>query len=154
ETFYGNPASQHADLHMDLSGIGNLLALSPQRDANVISAIHFRADFGTGHIFNLATASELTKTEKHMVMETYKGDRLFDEKITYSKLASYISKGYEIHSTTLSENYIWEQYLAERGDSVIPLFAIDNKKRVKPFVAGKPLKPGNSWIIISLCSPE
>ncbi len=154
ETFYGNPVSQHADLHLDLSGIGNLLGLSPQRDANVIAAIHFRADFGQGNIFNLATSSELAKTEKHAVGENYKGAQLFNEKITYSKLASYIAKGYETRSTTLSDNYIWEQYLAERGESVIPLFVIDNKKRVKPFVAGKQLKPVSGWIIISLCSPE
>ena len=57
ETFYGNSVSEHADFHLDLSGIGGLLAMSRQRHVNTIAAVHFRGDFGTELYFQLGVSS-------------------------------------------------------------------------------------------------
>ena len=39
-TFFGNPASPHAERHLDLTGIGRLLAVSIHRERNLLACVH------------------------------------------------------------------------------------------------------------------
>ena len=54
-TYYGNVVSEHADRHLDLIGIGRLLALSPQSEVNTLAALRYRAEFGTKNIYTQLT---------------------------------------------------------------------------------------------------
>lgn len=40
-TYFGNPASQHADAHLDLVGLGHLLGLSPAGELNALACARF-----------------------------------------------------------------------------------------------------------------
>lgn len=139
ETFYGNPASDHADLHLDLSGIGHLLAMSHQRHINLVSAIHFRSDFGPDRIFRLANSSEKREHDKHKVSHGYQGLPLFSDDVNYSYLLRRIENGSTIKSTKLTETFTWKHFQEMYQTSRLPLFKIDEKKRITPFT------PENSW---------
>lgn len=150
ETFYGNPVSEHADVHLDLSGIGGLLALSHQRYVNVIAAIHYRADFGGGRIFCLATAGEKGEADKHSVSGSFQGSQLFDKEISYSDVLGMVVAGRVIKSTTLREEFDWDTYQTNYADTRLPLFVIDSKGILKPFTAENKLTPTNGSIVLSL----
>ena len=150
ETFYGNPVSEHADIHLDLSGIGGLLAMSHQSYVNVASAVHFRADFGGERIFSLAAISEQNKTDKHRVANNYQGRQLFGENVSYSGLASKVISGCEVKSTTLTEEFDWAMYQSKYQESRLSLFEIDPKGRILPFIVGRELSPSAGSTIIAL----
>lgn len=150
ETFYGNPVSDHADVHLDLSGIGNLLALSRQRHLNMISAVHYRADFGTDRIFSLVSAIDSKQSDKHQVAGSYQGIKLFGDGATYFDLNTRMARGETIKSTTLSEEFTWETYRAKYGQSRLPLFLIDAKGIARPFNLEKPLTPDQGETVIAL----
>ncbi len=165
DTFYGNPVSEHADLHLDLSGIGGLLALSHQRYINVIAAIHYSADFGESRIFRLASSSDKSRADKHSVSGSLQGSQLFGEQVSYSDILSWVSRGSEIKATKITGEYSWEQYCESFGiiegqlpeDAMpqrLPLFCIDSKGLVKPFVAEKRLQPGPGSTILALSLGE
>ena len=150
ETFYGNPVSEHADTHLDLSGIGALLALSHQRYVNIIAAIHYSADFGEKRIFRLASSTEKRKADKHTVSGSHQGSELFGEDITYADVMKKVGEGRSIKSTTLTAEYSWEDYQTKYSSFRLPLFLIDNKGFIQPFTSGKPLLPVSGCTILAL----
>lgn len=150
ETFYGNSVSEHADLHLDLSGIGSLLAMSRQRHTNVIAAVHFHNYFGHERIFSLVAAGDLNKAEKHKAAEGYQGERLFAEDVTYFELVNSVAKGQKLKSTSLSKEFDWQTYQDKYQQSRLPLFMIDAKAKAYPFTAANNLNPPEGAIIIAL----
>ncbi|MFV0478439.1 MAG: cation:proton antiporter [Parahaliea sp.] len=150
ETYYGNPVSEHAEMHLDLSGIGGLLAMSRQRYVNVITAIHYRQDFGVKRIFRLASDLSVRKSEKHQVTQGYQGAQLFGENITYGELIVRMNRGWLIRSTRLTEEFTWEQYRQKHGDNCIPLFVVDNKGWVTPFTTSNSLSPVANNVVLAL----
>lgn len=149
KTFYGNPVSEFADDRLDLTGIGNLLAISPLKELNVIASMHFRNEFGDQRVFAIRTSSDSNKTEKHQVASQLKGSSLFREDMTYSKLASLIHSGAEIKATRLTEAFTLDDLRQQDGNAVF-LFAITDKGKLKPFCDEEPVKAAEGWTILSL----
>lgn len=154
ETFYGNPVSEHADVHLDLSGVGGLLALSHQRYVNIIAAIHYSADFGELRIFRLASSSDRRRAEKHTVSGSHQGSQLFGEDVTYSELVNKINKGCKIKATSLTDAFDWETYQRKYGETRVPLFVVDQKKNATPFTVERKLQPGEGATILALVINE
>ncbi len=150
ECYYGNPLSEHAERHLDLIGIGHLLALTPQRDRNSLSCIHFKADFGNHNVYLLSSAA---KSEKHEAAMHQKQHILFGETINYSKLANLISQGAKIRSTLLTENFNFENYKKEHSNSTV-LFAIGPKGRLHIISAAKTPPMDAQWTLISLVAKQ
>lgn len=152
--YYGNPISDHADRHLDLVGIGKMLGVSPQDDLNTLAALRYKREFGSNAIFNLPSRNEKTATNKHKVADEHRGYTLFGEEISYSKLASLISKGAETHSTLLTQEFGFEEYKKTYGKSAIALLAVDPRDRLRFFHAEGQIKPDAGWTIISLINKE
>ena len=56
----------------------------------------------------------------------------------------------EIKSTQLSDEFTFEQYLNKYKGNIVPMFAIDDKKRLHVFVANGEMKPEPGWSIIAM----
>jgi len=148
-TFYGNPVSEHADRHLDLVGIGRMLALAPQGELNALASLRYRAEFGPGAVYTLQTAAE-AETEKRRISSRHRGRPLFSTDATFSKLASLLSQGGKIRATHLTETFDFHAYQEKLGHKAIPLMALDAKERLRLFVADGELTPGAEWTVISL----
>ena len=127
ETYYGNPASEHAETHLDLSGIGGMLALSRQRHLNFTSVVHFRNEFGSQRIYAVTAPADEKSSGKKQASKTYVGNRLFGENVSYSDLVSAVLRGRKVTSTTLTEEFTWEAYQNKYGDKRTPIPAKDRK---------------------------
>ncbi|SFP39193.1 sodium/proton antiporter, CPA1 family [Nitrosomonas cryotolerans] len=150
ETYYGNPVSDHADLHLDLSGIRGVLALSRLRYINVIAAVHFRADFGADKIFSVAALADKNQADQHKASSSYLGRRLFRDDYTYLDLVGMVAKGQRIKRTTLTEEFDWQTYCEKYAATRLPLFLVDAKGIATPFSSDAELKPTTGATILSL----
>lgn len=150
ETFYGNPVSGYADQHLDLVGIGKLLALSPLRGLNAVAGMRYQSEFGERNIYTLLTTTEAHVSEKHQLASEQRGHALFSRNMTYSKFDSLLRQGAEIGSTRLSQEFTYEDFLKTKGAVAIPLFAITPKGWLQVFVADGSMEPGPNWVLISL----
>ncbi len=150
DTYYGNPISDHADLYLDLSGIGGMLTLAPTKEFNTVAAIHFRADFGPQNIFGLPDKKDSERNLKHQISEGYHGKNLFAEGMSYSKLASLFSRDLGLKTTSLSDSFGWQEYLEKNKNEIVPLFYINQKNLIKPFCVDEDVTPQPGWKIISL----
>ncbi len=149
-TYYGNPVSEHADRHLDLVGIGQLLALSPRSELNALSTLRYRGEFGGGSLFVLNPASEQDTTEKRKFTMPKGTEILFDVDVNYTRLAEMMLNGAEIRSTNITEKFAMSDYNKKYYGRSVPLFAINPKGRIYPFVAGEQPNPLPGWTIMAL----
>ena len=151
-TFYGSPVSEAADRHLDLVGIGRLMALSPSAQMNALAAHRYAHEFGRGSIYWVETGGERApRSAKNVAGRP--GNRLFGEDITWAKLASMIAAGAEVRRTGLSETFDFEAWRAEHVDAV-PLIALTPKGRMRIFHAHGNLEPAAGWTVLSLAPPR
>ena len=153
-TYFGNPASQHADAHLDLVGLGHLLGLSPAGELNTLACMRFRHDFGPQRLFVLASGLELRRSDKHRASDEHRGRLLGSQALTYVQLANQLHQGAELYSTHLTEAFGWEQYRALHGERATLLFARDTDGWVHVFSPDSALKPGPGWTLLALVQKE
>lgn len=151
--FFGSPVSEHADRHLDLVGLGRLVALSPSAQLNALACLRYRPEFGRGRIYWIETSGERAARSARSVSGR-PGYRLFGEEVIYPKLASLVSQGAEIRRTRLSEEFDWAAYEAENGGRVIPLFAVTPEGRLRMFLAEEAVEPGPGWSVLALAPPR
>jgi len=157
DTYYGNAVSDHADRHLDLVGLGQVLTLTPQKELNALAGLRFRSEFGSNHVYTLSTEidKETEGTEQKSRTKTSHGYHvLFGNEVTFSKLASLIAQGAKIKQTKLSESFNYAAYQEQYGKRATPLFAFNNKKRLYFFTATNPIEPEQGWTIVSLVQDD
>lgn len=157
DTYYGNAVSEHADRHLDLIGLGQVLALTPQSELNALAGLRYKTEFGSNHVYFLSTDKEKDKERsetKSRKAVSHDSHVLFGNEITYAKLASLISRGAKVKHTKLTENFSFEDYLQQHGRRLMPLFAFNAKKRLRFFTAAETLMPETGWTIVSLIQDD
>lgn len=85
--YYGKPHSEHAETHLELTGLGHFLPLSPYREANDLAALHFAEQFAPGKVFRIE-ASRDDQAERQRPRDLAELPRLFGEKVSWADLAS------------------------------------------------------------------
>lgn len=153
-TYYGNPISEHAERHLDLVGIGRMLALTPDADFNVLSNIHYRMEFGPGEVFCIQTRPISIASDKYRPSVRHRGNPLFREDVTYDILTNMLEKGAEIRTTKLTENFDYADYQRRYAGRVIPLFVIDKGYNLRVFTAFNEIMPKPGWSVIGIVPAE
>ncbi len=153
-TYYGNAVSEHADRNLELVGIGRLFAVSKRPALNALACVRFRHEFGAGHIFSVQTSQEKGAAEKQAIAPELSCARLFGDNVSYAMLASELSRGGELHATTLSENFDFHAFLSRYQNRAIPLFAVDRKEGLRVFTASGAPTPEPGWTLVSLIPGE
>jgi len=151
ETYYGNPVSEHAERYLGLSGLGFLLLASPYRDVNAVAAVHFSSNFGSNKIFGLGT--DIDDGSKFQLHQDYVGRKVFDDSMSYSKLASLTLRGYAVKSTTLSDTFDWAAYCEKKSPQAV-IFTASAEGELKPWIPTDGFKPGPGIRIFSIQEPE
>ncbi|SPJ33275.1 cation:proton antiporter [Kushneria phyllosphaerae] len=154
--YYGNPLSEHATQHLELTGIGRLLPLSPYRELNNLAALHFEHVLGHGNVFRLAEESgKHAKRQQDRALGHL--PRLFSDDATFAKLASLVANGAEIRVAKMTDNFGLEEYRSIHDARLMPLFCIaaNGRLRVAHTDAALAPKPGERVVsLIYANSPE
>lgn len=151
ESYYGKAVSEHADRHLDLVGLGQMLALTPQDDLNALACLRYRTEFGVNHCHYLSSGGERKNSDRYSrIKASRRGWVLFSRYITYSKLASLIAQGAKIHKTRLSKNFDFNNFQQKHGRGVVPLFSISPRGHLRCFTAEDTLKPEAGWVVLSI----
>jgi len=139
--WFGNPMSERAETEMDLAGIGGLLALTPNRELNLLAGRSFLREFGQQRLFRLrarvrkrGTTAKVAE-ERAQASETLHGRVLFGEDAVFPAMAARVRAEQPIRATTLSEEFTWADWQQEHPDA-LPLFAIAPDGKVQVFAVG------------------
>lgn len=152
KTYYGNVVSEHADQHLDLIGIGKMMAVSMNKDLNLLAATRYKNEFGVANIFVLNQEEKNRDDHKHSVSKEGKARHLFTKDVTYAKLASLLSQGAQIKTTLLTEEFGYQQYLSQANKVIIPMFGVSpDGSELRVFTRKESIEKINvDWKVIGL----
>ncbi|EJC1448506.1 TPA: sodium:proton antiporter [Vibrio parahaemolyticus] len=154
--YYGNPISSHADDNLNMIGIGQVVALTPDQHFNIMACMQFVDEFGEDKVHCLQKVkTNGNGNEKHSVAQEYHGKLLMGGNVSYTQLASLLSRGAEIKHTKLSDNFTYQDYLEHhKTNLVIPLFNVEDKGKIQFCDDPDQFAPSTTSTIVSLILPE
>jgi len=150
QTYFGNIVSEHADQHLELIGIGYMLAVSEYQEINQLACQRYRTEFGRQAIYAIQTeSSSNTGNLSHFTMPPA-GRTLFGENVNIRKLDTMLNNGAKIHKTLLTEQYNFQHFLHDHQENTVPLFAVTPNETIKFFSIDNQFAPKSNWTIVSL----
>src|SRR6056297_273103 len=149
--YYGSLLSDRTDDEIRLSGIGRLLALTSNDEANALSALKYARAFGSQNVFQLAPGRSGTSREG--LSTEQRGRLAFGPDVDYDRLEGLFDQGAVLTRTPLSERVSIDD-LRRRGDEdQVPLFVIHNGTvRLLPEEGALP--EGDSELVSLVAPPE
>ena len=148
-TYSGHPLSEHAELYLDLTGLGNLLALTPDPHLNTLACVRFGQDFGGRKVYGIAVGKD--SAPRGAMRRGCR--RLFGEDATYAELARRVARGEEVRITGLTESFGLAEFRERHGEKALLLFVVDPDKRIQVVTEDAELEPGPGWSLVSLMVP-
>jgi len=149
KTYYGNALTEDALDTIDLEGIGRVLALTSNDEANALAALHFADLFGRAEAYQLVPGTADSETVPHL-----RGQFLFDETANYNALNIHLATGASIKTTGLSEQFDYDAFQAYYHGTALPLFVITSSGDLYVWTADQPLSPAPGQRLVSLIPAE
>ncbi len=147
--YFGNPLSEQAQIHLDLAGLGHLLALTSDAHLNALACTRYRADFGSGAIHALRVRAE----QDARFAALPPSQIAFGAEVTYGELTRRMARGAEVRATPLTDEFDAARYDERYGPHAIALIAIDPRGRAFVYGTEKPPEPRAGWSIVALVDP-
>ncbi|HEX7340957.1 MAG TPA: sodium:proton antiporter [Rhodanobacteraceae bacterium] len=154
DTFYGNPTSQHAALHLDLTGIGRLLAMSTRRELNSLTCMQYRQVFGREKVYRLRILAPEQSHDRAAFAEAIQSRILFGESMTHARFNEMLGRGWRVKATTLTETFDWTRLTAMTDPDTILLFGIGPNHALRVASDKRDLDPRPGWTVITLAPPQ
>lgn len=152
-TFYGNPTSQHAALHIDLTGIGRLLAMSGRRELNSLACLQYRQEFGRERVYRLRVLAPEDASDRAAFAGSLKAKGLFAGDLTHARFAELLAAGWQIKANALTDAFGWNDFVAQHGAGVVLLFGIEPNRRLRVVNSTRKTEPRSGWTVIALVPP-
>ncbi len=146
EAYYGSPLSERSDDDLRLSGIGNLLALTSNDEANALAALKFAREFGSGHVFQLEPGRSSRAREN--LSQEQRGRIIFYGGTTYAQLNNLFNKGGELKKTPITAEFSLKDFEEVHGENYLPMFVIRGKRITVVTEESLELEPGA--VLVSL----
>ena len=150
-TYTGNILAEHAIGEIDLTGMGQFLALTPNNEVNALAAQRFFRILGKRYVYQLPQKAD-SKREGSMSRE-FHGRLLFGADATFANISSRVNQGHVVKATTLTEEFTYQDYRTLYGPRAMILFVVESK-RIRVVTAEAPIEPTAGQRIISLIDPD
>lgn len=121
-TYYGNLVEKELPTDLDLSGVGRLLAVTPNDEVNTLSARRFTELFGSAETYQLSP-QPLGPGIGRTVADIG-GRRLFHDDLTYATLDQRFRSGEKIRRTSIGKEFTGADFQKALGDEGQILFVI------------------------------
>ena len=134
--------------NLNLSGIGRMLALTANDEANSLACLHFRDDFGRQSVYQLPVHQQ--DPEGHSDSHHLRGRILFGRDLTHKKLNGLSAQGLVVKATGLTDSFSYRDYRQLYGENVILLFRVGADGIVQAATSNTPLRPAAGDVLIGL----
>lgn len=150
-TWLGNVLSEELLDAVDMSGIGRMLAMTPNDEVNILAARRLMRVFGRVAVWQLPP--KRSGTGRLTIARHVAGRPLFAGHITINDLERRIAAGAAVHTTLLTDAFTFETYKRQYGDLATPLFVVKPDAKLDVVAADRPIDPKPGQKIIALIDP-
>lgn len=127
--YYGSAVSGYADRHLDLMGLGNLLALSHLPGLNELACVRFRYEFGRESVYTVTQHTE-DEHEKYQISGETGGRLLFAGRRSMDDMLEIAEQDVKIRTTEITEAFSFQDYRARYPARVV-LFVTEAAGRLR-----------------------
>jgi NhaP-type Na+/H+ or K+/H+ antiporter len=125
--YFGNILARDVDFELDLSGIGRLLALTPNDDINTIAAGRYRATFGGGSTYQLVPRRRDSSVAS-IPASDFGGRLLFGPEWDYTTVLNSLENGGRVRRATgLDADDMAETALSAPGETLLFVVKADGR---------------------------
>lgn len=149
EAVCANIMNEHAQEELPLSGIGHMLAMTPNDEVNSFAVRECRSIFGRANTYQLTFRSDTPRGITRNLM----GRELFQSGLTHSRIGALINSGFQFKTTAISEEFTYEDF-KERYKEEYVLAVIHDKSFLNIVTVDEPVSPAPGEIVIAIVSPE
>jgi len=154
DVYFGNVLTKQVLDDIDLGGIGKLVAATPNDSVNLLAAQRFSRILGRSEMYLIAPQRDAQQDKKKQTKEPLHARILFGRDVTANQLADRIHRGSVIKSTSITEEFTFEQFKQRYGDKAIPLFIFTETKRLMMITEGQRIDPRPGQTLISLVEAD
>ena len=108
---------------------------------------------GRANVFRLSApgseASRMAAAGRH-----YRGNVLFHDDLTFDELEDRFEGGATVKGTPLTDEFTWDDFLAQHGDSAVPLFVCSSSNKLTIVTTDKPASPKSGDRVIALVESQ
>jgi len=127
---YGNILSDHVLDEIPFTGIGKLMAMTPNEEANSLALFHFNEVFDREETYQINRNNDDEEGSRDMLPKHLRGRGLFGNEVDLDYLNTMYSRGAIIKSTPLTKDFNYEKYKAYYNNKLVSLFAVTKDKRL------------------------
>lgn len=126
--FLGNIVDEHTLDSIDIGGIGRMLALTSNEEANSLAAIHCSEEFGRGEVYQIRLKDMPPQKGAAVSPAHLSGRPLFREGVTHSMISQRFEDGGQFVQVKLEGADSYEKFQAEYNQKAWPFFVVQGEK--------------------------
>lgn len=151
--YHGNILSEHILDVIELDNVGRLLAMTPNDEANSLAGLHFIKIFGRSEIYQLPPDKKDSSKDKEYSPHL-RGRFVFGEGVSYPYLSSRFDSGATLKTVMLTKEFGFEDFKNRYKKQGIPLFMVNENKKLQVFTAENPPVPKPGCVLVVLVDAE
>lgn len=126
--FLGNIVDEHTLDKIDLGGIGRMLALTSNEEANSLAAIHCSEEFGRGEVYQVRLKDIPVQKGAAVSPAHLSGRPLFRDGVTHSMISQRFEDGGSFAQVELTEENSYKNFMAKYDGKAWPFFVVQGEK--------------------------
>ncbi len=151
--YHGTALAKNIFDKVNFNGVGKLIALTPNDEANALAVLHFAEFFEREELYQISPEETESKDDDKFSPQHLRGRFIFGNKTSFASISKRFASGSTIKSSKLTEEYPLEEFKARYNDCV-PLFLITEDKKLKVFSSDMDFEPKAGHTIIALVDEE
>lgn len=142
-----NALSEHVQESLELSGMGRVMAVTPNDEVNTLATHEYLRFFPRSHLYQLPFRGK-SSARWQTLSETRRGRPLFDSEATSVELNRKFAEGCVIKSTPLTDAFTLKDFYEMHGEDSVVMMAVGADNRLKVRTSQTPFNcvPGDSVI--------
>lgn len=131
DAHFGSVLSEDVRDELDLDGIGKLLALTQNDEANSLATLHFARVFGREQVFQLTPSGKAGHVPGTFSPRHLRGRYAFGPDHTFAEMEERFNAGAVVKMTTLTAAFDFDAFEEMHGDTAIPLLSLETTLGVR-----------------------
>ncbi len=148
--FHGSALSSEIFDDINFNGIGKLIAITPNDEANSLAVLHFADFFEREGLYQITPEKTEKKDNDKFSPKHLRGRFIFNDDTSYSTINQYFINGWKINSFKLSSTLTLNKFKESFSQEFIPLFLITEDRKLRVFSSDIDFEPKSGDEVIAL----
>ncbi|MGY0694737.1 cation:proton antiporter [Virgibacillus sp. FSP13] len=151
--YHGEMLSEQTEYHLDTTPYEYLIAATDYHSYNSLVCTTFMPEYGRTNVYKMSPYKQID-SETNDIVDKIGGRILFGEEVSTEDLNQNIRAGYVFRQTTLTDQYNYKQYKAERDEAAVLLYYIKPSGKIIFYSEEMKTTPEIGDIVVSLAPQD